>query len=107
MNLTEAITIRLSLEKRFLYESEAASQKKSLRAYLRERLEQCESLPYQPSINNTTPSSSNSSSNDQGILLETLLLLRYLSSPEKMILVQKELNRLNISIWKGESFSKK
>ena len=102
MNLTEAITIRLSPEKRFLYESEAASQKKSLRAYLRERLEQCERPSYQPSIN-----AAPSSSNDQGILLETLLLLRYLSSPEKMLLVQKELNRLNISIWQGESFSKK
>ena len=101
MNLTEPVTIRLSTEKRFLYESEAASRNQSLRTYLRERLEQSESLSHQPS---TSPSPS--SPHEQGILLEILLILRYLVTPEKLNLVRKDLKRLNIPTWQGESFSK-
>ena len=101
MNLTEPVTIRLSTEKRFLYESEAASQNQSLRTYLRERLEQSESLSHQPSI-----SPSPSSSHDQGILLEILLILRYIVSPEKLNLVRRDLKRLNIPTWQGDSFSR-
>jgi len=101
MNLTEPITIRLSTEKRFLYESEAASRNQSLRTYLRERLEQSESLSHQPS---TSPVSS--SPHEQGILLEILLILRYLVTPEKLNLVRRDLKRLNIPTWQGESFSK-
>jgi hypothetical protein len=101
MNLTEPVTIRLSTEKRFLYESEAASRNQSLRTYLRERLEQSESLSHQPS-----KSPSPSSLHEQGILLEILLILRYLVTPEKLNLVRKDLKRLNIPTWQGESFSK-
>jgi hypothetical protein len=101
MNLTEPVTIRLSTEKRFLYESEAASRNQSLRTYLRERLEQSESLPHQLSTNHSL-----SSSHDQGILLEILLLLRYTASPEKLNMVRKDLKRLNIPMWQGGSFSK-
>jgi hypothetical protein len=101
MNLTEPVTIRLSTEKRFLYESEAASRKQSLRTYLRERLEQSEVLSHQPSGNITQPSS-----HDQGILLEILLLIRCIAGPEKINLVRRELKRLNIPLWQGESFSK-
>ncbi len=101
MNLTEPVTIRLSTEKRFLYESEAASRKQSLRTYLRERLEKSESLSHQPSTN-TTPSSPH----EQGMLVEILLLLRCIAGTEKMYFVQKELNRLNIPVWKMDSFSK-
>ena len=101
MNLTEPVTIRLSTEKRFLYESEAASRNQSLRTYLRERLEQSENLSHQPSTN-----PSPSSSHDQGILLEILLILRYLVSPEKLNLVRRDLKRLNIPTWQVDSFSK-
>ncbi len=97
MTRTEMITIRISNEERLLYEAEAAYRKQSLSAYLRERLGKREN----PLGNVTQPSS-----HEQGVLLEILLLLRYLSSPEKMLLVQKELNRLNIPLWQGESFSK-
>lgn len=105
MALTKPINIRLSAEKRFLYETEAAYRGQSLGVYLRERLEKSEpSFQELQKIHDLIKNiTSPSSSNDQGILLETLLLLRYLSSPEKMLIVQKELSRLNIQIWQGES----
>jgi len=40
------------------------------------------------------------------ILLEILLILRYLVSPEKLNLVRRDLKRLNIPAWQGDSFSK-
>ena len=109
MVLTKPINIRLSAEKRFLYETEAAYRGQSLGVYLRERLEKSEpSFQELQKIYDILKNiTSSSSSNDQGILLETLLLLRYLSSPEKMLIVQKELSRLNISIWEGESLFEK
>lgn len=107
MTLTNMITIRLSTEDRLLYEAEAAYRKQSLSAYLRERFEKSETPSHdlqnlQDLLKNITPSSSH----EQGILLEILLLLRYLSSPEKINLVRKELKRLNIPTWQGDSFSK-
>lgn len=96
MTLTDLVTIRLSAEKRSLYEIEAAHRKQSLGTYLRERLEQSEVLSHQPSGNTTPPSS-----HEQGVLLEILLLLRYIASPEKLNLVRGELKRLNIPTWKG------
>lgn len=99
MALTDLVTIRLSTEKRFLYESEAASRKQSLGTYLRERLEQSEDLSNQSSKDNT-------SSKDHGLILEILLLLRYTTSPEKLNIVRNDLKRLNIPMWQGGSFSK-
>ena len=99
MPLTDVVTVRLPAGKRFLYEKEAAHQGQNLGVYLRERLEQSESLSHQPSTSPTPPSS-----HDQGILVEILLLLRYLSSPEKMNIVQRDLERLNIPVWQGDSF---
>lgn len=108
MTLTNLITIRISNEEHLLYETEAAYRKQSLSSYLRERLKKSEPSPHELQniydlLKNLT---SSSSSNNQGILLETLLLLRYLSSPKKVLLVHRELNRLNIPIWQGDSFSK-
>jgi hypothetical protein len=97
MTFTDVVSIRLPAGKRFLYEKEAAHQGQSLGVYLRERLEQSESLSQQPSASPTPPSS-----HEQGVLLEVLLLLRYLSSPEKMLIVQRELERLNIPVWQGD-----
>ena len=99
MPLTDVVTVRLPAGKRFLYEKEAAHQGQSLGVYLRERLEQSGSLSHQPSTSPTP-----SSPHDQGILLEILLLLRYLSSPEKMNIVQRDLERLNIPVWQGDGF---
>jgi hypothetical protein len=97
MSLNDIITIRLSGEERLLYKAKAAYRKQSLSAYLRECLEKREISSHDP-IGNISPSPSN----EQGILLEILLLLRCLSSPEKMNLVRSELKRLNIPVWKGE-----
>ena len=108
MALTNPINIRLSAEKRFLYEMEAAHRGQSLGVYLRERLEQGEASSHELQkihdlLKNLT---SSSSSHDQGILLEILLILRYIVSPEKLNLVRKDLKRLNIPVWQGDSFSK-
>ena len=104
MALTNPINIRLSAEKRFLYEKEAAHRGQSLGVYLRERLEKSESSSNELQnihdlLKNIT---SSSSSHDQGILLEILLILRYLVSPEKLNLVRRDLKRLNIPTWQGE-----
>lgn len=106
--LTNPINIRLSPEKRFLYEKEAAYRGQSLGVYLRERLEKSESSSeeLQKIYDLLKKISSSSSSHDQGILLEILLLLRYLVSPEKLNLVRRDLKRLNIPVWQGDSFSK-
>jgi len=101
MTLTDLFTIRLSAEKRSLYEIEAAHRRQSLGTYLRECLEKRET-PSHGIPENVTQSSSN----DQGILLEILLLLRYSASPEKINLVRGDLKRLNIPAWEGNSFSK-
>lgn len=108
MALTNPINIRLSPEKRFLYETEAARQGQSLGVYLRERLEQSEASSHELQkihdlLKNLT---SSSSSHDQGILLEILLILRYIASPEKLNLVRRDLKRLNIPVWQGDGFSK-
>jgi hypothetical protein len=97
MPLTDVITVRLPAGKRFLYEKEAAYQGQSLSVYLRERLEKSESSSYEL-LKNLTLSSS---SHDQGILLEILLILRYIVSPEKLNLVRGDLKRLNIPTWQG------
>ena len=99
MPLTDLITIGLPAEKRFLYEREAARQGKSLSAYLRERLEKSEA--YSPNLSGNLPTLS---SHDQGVLLEILLILRYIASPEKLNLVRGDLKRLNIPTWKGGKF---
>lgn len=101
MTLTDLVTIRLSAEKRSLYEMEAAHQRQSLGTYLRERLEQSEVLSHQPSGSTTS-----TSPHDQGILLEILLILRYIASPEKLNLVRRNIKRLNIPTWQGDPFSK-
>ena len=97
MPLTDVVTVRLPAGKRFLYEKEAAHQGQSLSVYLRERLEKSET-----SSHNLPGSPATFSSNDQGVLLEILLILRYLASPEKINLVRRDLKRLNIPTWQGE-----
>jgi hypothetical protein len=96
MSLTSPVTIRLSAERRFLYEAEAACQKQSLSTYLRERLEKNEVLSPDP-LKKISPSSPH----EQGILLEILLLLRYMAGTEKLVIVRKDLERLNIPTWQG------
>jgi hypothetical protein len=102
MTRTDMITIRISPEERLLYEAEAAYRKQSLSAYLRERLEKSESSSHDLLKNLTS-----SSSHDQGILLEILLLLRYMAGTEKLYLVRNDLNRLNIPMWKMDSLPEK
>ena len=107
MTLTNLITIRLSPEEHLLYKAEAARRGHSLCAYLRERLKKNEMSPHDlQSLRDLIKNILQSSSHEQCILLEALLLLRHLSSPKKMLLAHKELNRLNIPVWQGDGFSK-
>ena len=99
MSLTDVVTVRLPAGKRFLYEKEAAHQGQSLAVYLRERLEKSEA--YSPNLSGNLPTLS---SHDQGVLLEILLILRYIASPEKLNLVRGDLKRLNIPTWQGGKF---
>ena len=107
MTLNNLITLRISAEERLLYEAEAAYEKQSLSTYLRERLKKS-GTPSQDLQNfqDLLKNISLSSFHEQGVLLEILLLIRYLSSTKKMLLVQNELKRLNIPVWQGDSFSK-
>jgi hypothetical protein len=99
------LTIRLSNEERLLYEAEAAYRKQNLSAYLRELLQNSREASFKEP-KDTKENTSLSSPHEQGILLEILLILRYLVTPEKLNLVRKDLKRLNIPTWQGESFSK-
>jgi len=106
MNSKIPISIRLSPEKRLLYEAEAMRRKLNLSAYLREWLEKNEVLSHgSQNLQDSLKSNSLPSSSEEGILLEILLLLRTLTSPEKRNMVQSELKRLNIPVWKGGSSS--
>jgi hypothetical protein len=107
MTRTDMITIRISTEERLLYEAEAAYRKQSLSAYLRERLEKRETPSHdQQNLQDLLKNIPQSSSREKGILLEILLLLRYMAGTEKLVIVRKDLERLNIPTWQGDSFSK-
>jgi hypothetical protein len=96
------ITIRLSPEERLLYEAQAAYRKQSLSAYLRGCLEKSEMPSHAlQNLQDLLKNIPKPSSHEQGMLLEILLLLRYLAGPEKMLLVQSELKRLKIPVWQG------
>lgn len=105
MTRTNMLTIRLSNEERLLYEAEASYRKQNLSAYLRELLQKSREASFKEA-KDTKENISLSSPRDQGILVEILLMLRTLVGTEKMYLVQKDLNRLNIPVWKMDSFSK-
>ena len=107
MTLTNMITIRLSTEDRLLYEAEATYRKQNLSAYLRERLEKRETPSHDhQNLQDLLKNIPQSSSREQGILLEILLLLRYMAGTEKLVIVRNDLKRLNIPMWQGDSFSK-
>lgn len=105
MALSDPITIRFPVEKLLLYQTEAAYRNQDLSVYLRERIEKNEStsLDIQKLAERLKESASSLSSLEKGVLIEILLLLRCIASPEKMLMVQSELKRLNYSVWQGES----
>ena len=105
MTRTNMLTIRLSNEERLLYEAEASYRKQNLSAYLRELLQKSREASFKED-KDTKENIAPSSPHEQGILLEILLILRYLVTPEKLNLVRRDLKRLNIPTWQGESVSK-
>lgn len=111
MRLADAIPLRLTVEKRELYEARAWQQGLPLSTYLRNRLERddvlLEGADAQTSRRASGRSSTRSGKSTAGggdmtaVLLEMLLTLRQLGGA-KSGLAQKELERQGITLWSGE-----
>jgi hypothetical protein len=115
MALGHSIQLRLSAERRLLYETEAANRNLPLGTYLRERLENGDALLEEISalrqaismaIKNTSAAQSNHAaptpSTNLSIQIETLLLLRSLNNPQKLQIIHGELKRLGLKVWDGD-----
>lgn len=113
MRLADAIPLRLTVEKRELYEAQAAAAELPLSTFLRNRLEREDLLldeiqmlrralervadnqkgPAKDTVNTT---------GTMPVLLEILLTMRQLGG-QKTVLAQKELQRQGINIWSAET----
>ena len=127
MTRSISVSLRLSPEQHFFYQQAASYHGLSLSTYLRQVLEQSDSLAYQSSHlqhlisqlspsqtkgNNPSPSSSSTTqhpsplrSQHDVILLEMLLILRTLTNPDKLAMIRHELNRLGHAYWSPDSQS--
>jgi hypothetical protein len=117
MPASRTIPIRLTEEKWDYYSDRARQEQIGLSTLLRRRLEQgddvatrIETLGHrldeiaassrsQPEIKHQPHPASSSGNLDDGMLLETLLLLRAVVSPEKLGMVQAEVNRQGLPVW--------
>jgi len=113
MALGQPVKLRLSLEKHYQYEDEAARRAKPLSTYLRERLEAEDDLQQELAsmrhqlaalahhIDDAFSDAAVPARSDdtKPLLLETLLLLRTLTPPHKLSMVHGELKRLRLSAW--------
>lgn len=113
MSLGNPIQLRLTLDKQFLYQEEAAKSGKPLAAYLRDRLDKSdetleaitslrrEITSLRLMVEETTEAKSNFSTTQGNVnpaLFEILLLLRQLCRPEQLKIAQGELNRLGYEV---------
>jgi hypothetical protein len=109
MALGEPIKLRLSVEKEVIYQAEAQARGKPLGTYLRERLEVQDDLAAELAALRRAidrapgRSDGTAASADMGVMLELLLLVRSIAGPQKMQMVQQELQRIGLSIWDGSS----
>ena len=105
MSLGHPIQLRVTLEKQYFYQEEAAKLGKPLATYLRERLESSDDtlsaisslqrdLASLRFLLEDKPKASDTSAETQTSLVEMLLLLRQLCRPEQVKIAQGELNRL-------------
>ena len=119
MTISVSVNVRLSPEQHFFYQQAASYHGLSLSTYLRQVLEQSNSLSDQssqlqhlisqlspgqtqgsnPSPPSTTEHPSPLRSEQDVILLEMLLILRTLINPDKLAMVRHELQRLGLSYW--------
>ena len=125
MTRSISVSLRLSPEQHFFYQQAASYHGLSLSTYLRQVLEQNDSLSYQSSqlqhlisqlspsqtqgINPSPPSMTQHSSplrsKHDVILLEMLLILRTLTSPDKLAMIRHELQRLGHAYWSSPNTS--
>ena len=119
MTLSYPVNIRLPEKQHIIYQAEAASRGLSLSAYLRQKLEQQDTLNQQlyhlhqaiaeQNKKNDLPTSFKSENSSilpssEIIQLETLLLMRTICNPGNMRMIHSELKRLGYQPWSpGES----
>lgn len=120
MALGPPVQLRLEPEKQLIYEAEAAARGLPLVGYLRQRLEERDTMHSELSTlqnqvlglrqlverlvdrqgDAPTPASASAHA---PILAELVLLLRGLSKPANMQVVHAEMKRLGIPVWSGEN----
>ncbi|VVP61483.1 hypothetical protein PS874_06260 [Pseudomonas fluorescens] len=112
MRLADAIPLRLTVEKRELYEAQAMAAELPLSTYLRNRLERDDVLLEEVQmlrraverLADRAPGTEKSTAGGgdmTAVLLEMLLTLRQLGGA-KSGLAQKELERQGITLWSSE-----
>ncbi|KKO70264.1 hypothetical protein AAV32_17475 (plasmid) [Kerstersia gyiorum] len=117
MALGSPVQLRLSPDKRMIYEDEAARQGKALATYLRERLEaqddeQARSAALRAELANGMAelrgiverggsSTPGDKTGDPSILLELLILMRAVAGPDRIKMAHAELRRQGLSVWSG------
>ncbi len=124
MALGEPVKVRLSLEKQLHYEEEASRQGKPLSVYIRERLEAGDRLRDELSaLRNNVEDSIGAlrqdlatlwhslrdkeganpvggvGAGDREFLIELLLMVRSIASPDRLTMVHAELRRLGFEPW--------
>lgn len=118
MALGEAIKLRLSQDKRYQYEEEAAARGLSLPAYLRMRLEEGdrinESLAalrimlvegfsnIEAALDKGKHTRGSDKGFDLGMMVETVLSLRKIIKPLDMNMIHKEVKRQGLKVWNGK-----
>jgi hypothetical protein len=113
MRLADAIPLRLTVEKRELYEAQAAAAELPLSTFLRNRLEREDLLLDEIQMlrralervadNHKGPATNAVNTTEtMPVLLEILLTMRQLGG-QKAVLAQKELQRQGINIWSAET----
>lgn len=119
MSLGNPITIRLSAEKQLFYEDAASRRGQGLSTYLRERLEEADTIRDQLSTlrnelavirhkvenlaGQNIEGGSGMAEADRAALIEALLLLRHLCKPEQHNEVRADLRRFGITMWSAEA----
>ncbi|MDF4211162.1 hypothetical protein P2W50_31410 [Pseudomonas protegens] len=112
MRLADAIPLRLKVEKREMYETQAMAAEMPLSTFLRERLEREDALLEElqmlrrafERVADRAPGNESGASGDinlNAVILEMLLILRQLGGA-KSGLAQSELERQGFEIWSAE-----
>ena len=103
MKSPHVIPIRFSHEKWEYYTRLAELSDKPLGTYLRERLEREDNVALELSLLRQSLARDLAPVDNEAILLETLLLLRASSNPQKIAMVAKTMESLGLSAWEAEA----